>query len=167
MRALVAVFYNVENLFDTIDDPIINDNEFLPNAKKHWSTRKYKRKLKNIASVIHRIHSDTNHIPFIVGLAEVENRSVLQDLINQDELRDYNFDYVHFDSRDARGIDVSLLFNKSLIEILLSKTFPIDIQQNDLCIKYHMQNCSNISLYKIKFLTISENSLNIFKKENL
>lgn len=126
------VFYNVENLFDTIDDPITNDNEFLPNAKKHWSTRKYKRKLKNIASVIHRIHSDTNHIPFIVGLAEVENRSVLQDLINQDELRDYNFDYVHFDSRDARGIDVSLLFNKSLIEILLSKTFPIDIQQNDL-----------------------------------
>lgn len=126
------MFYNVENLFDTIDDPITNDNEFLPNAKKHWSTRKYKRKLKNIASVIHRIHSDTNHIPFIVGLAEVENRSVLQDLINQDELRDYNFDYVHFDSRDARGIDVSLLFNKSLIEILLSKTFPIDIQQNDL-----------------------------------
>lgn len=126
------VFYNVENLFDTIDDPITNDNEFLPNAKKHWSTRKYKRKLKNIASVIHRIHSDTNHIPFIVGLAEVENRSVLQDLINQDELRDYNFDYVHFDSRDARGIDVSLLFNKSLIKILLSKTFPIDIQQNDL-----------------------------------
>ena len=126
------VFYNVENLFDTIDDPIINDNEFLPNAKKHWSTRKYKRKLKNIASVIHRIHSDTNHIPFIVGLAEVENRSVLQDLINQDELRDYNFDYVHFDSRDARGIDVSLLFNKSLFEIVLSKTFPIDIQQNDL-----------------------------------
>lgn len=126
------VFYNVENLFDTIDDPITNDNEFLPNAKKHWSTRKYKRKLKNIASVIHRIHSDTNHIPFIVGLAEVENRSVLQDLINQDELRDYNFDYVHFDSRDARGIDVSLLFNKSLFEIVLSKTFPIDIQQNDL-----------------------------------
>ena len=126
------VFYNVENLFDTIDNPITNDNEFLPNAKKHWSTRKYKRKLKNIASVIHRIHSDTNHIPFIVGLAEVENRSVLQDLINQDELRDYNFDYVHFDSRDARGIDVSLLFNKSLFEIVLSKTFPIDIQQNDL-----------------------------------
>ena len=126
------MFYNVENLFDTIDDPITNDNEFLPNAKKHWSTRKYKRKLKNIASVIHRIHSDTNHIPFIVGLAEVENRSVLQDLINQDELRDYNFDYVHFDSRDARGIDVSLLFNKSLFEIVLSKTFPIDIQQNDL-----------------------------------
>ena len=62
------VFYNVENLFDTIDDPITNDNEFLPNASKYWSTRKYKRKLKNIASVIHRIHSDTNHIPFIVGL---------------------------------------------------------------------------------------------------
>ena len=126
------VFYNVENLFDTIDDPVTNDNEFLPNATKHWSTRKYKRKLKNIASVIHRVHSDTTHIPLLVGLAEVESRSVLQDLINQDELRDYNFDYVHFDSRDARGIDVSLLFNKSLFEIVLSKTFPIDIQQNDL-----------------------------------
>ena len=75
------VFYNVENLFDTIDDPITNDNEFLPNAKKYWSTRKYKRKLKNIASVIHRIHSDTNQVPFIVGLAEVENKKVLQDLL--------------------------------------------------------------------------------------
>lgn len=126
------MFYNVENLFDTIDDPIINDNEFLPNATKFWSTRKYKRKLKNIASVIYRIHSDTTHIPFLVGLAEFENSSVLQDLINQDELRDYNFDYVHFDSRDARGIDVSLLFNKLLFEIVLSKSFPIDIQQNDL-----------------------------------
>lgn len=126
------VFYNVENLFDTIDDPNTNDNEFLPNVSKFWSTRKYKRKLKNIASVIHRIHSDTNHIPFIVGLAEVENKKVLQDLINQDELREYNFDYVHFDSRDARGIDVSLLFNKSLFEVVLSKTFPVDVHQNDL-----------------------------------
>ena len=126
------VFYNVENLFDTIDDPITNDNEFLPNAKKHWSTRKYKRKLKNIASVIHRIHSDTNQIPFIVGLAEVENKKVLQDLINQDDLKGYNFDYVHFDSRDARGIDVSLLFNKTLFEVVLSKTFPIDVHKNDL-----------------------------------
>ena len=126
------VFYNVENLFDTINDPITNDNEFLPNAKKYWYTRKYKRKLKNIASVIHRIHSDTNQVPFIVGLAEVENKKVLQDLINQDDLKGYNFDYVHFDSRDARGIDVSLLFNKTLFEVLLSKTFPVDVHKNDL-----------------------------------
>ena len=55
-----------------------SDMEY-PNAKKHWSTRKYKRKLKNIASVIHRIHSDIDQIPFIVGLAEVENKKVLKD----------------------------------------------------------------------------------------
>ena len=59
--------------------------------------------LVNIGSVIHRIHSDTNQVPFIVGLAEVENKKVLQDLINQDDLKGYNFDYIHFDLEMLEG----------------------------------------------------------------
>lgn len=127
-----VVFYNVENLFDVIDDPEVNDNEYLPSSPKFWSNRKYKRKLKNIAFVIRNLHEETNNIPFLIGLAEIENAKVLQDLVNHDEVKDFSLDYIHFDSKDARGIDVALLYNSLQFRVIASKIFKIDYEKSEL-----------------------------------
>ena len=101
-------FYNLENFFDTVDDPNTNDDDFLPNGYKNWTELRYLKKLENISASIASI---PNGLPALIGVAEIENKTVLTDLIYQAEFkRDY--DYIHFDSKDRRGIDVALLFNR-------------------------------------------------------
>ncbi len=105
-------FYNLENLFDTEDDPKINDEEFLPEGGRQWTEEKYKEKLGNMASVISEIGTDLNPDgPAILGVAEIENRKVLEDLIQEDAIADRNYGIVHYDSPDWRGIDVAMLYN--------------------------------------------------------
>lgn len=104
------VFYNVENLFDTIDDPHRNDNEYLPGSKKNWETGKYFAKLNHVSKVIRL--SGGIEPPDIVGLAEIENLLVLKDLIRRPSLAGHGYEIIHFDSPDRRGIDVALLFRK-------------------------------------------------------
>lgn len=105
-RELEVMFYNVENLFDTLDDPTTIDEEFLPEAKKLWNTERYTAKLDSLAKVIQEGLGSNNGI---VGLAEVENRRVLEDLIARPALAFRKFKIVHKESPDARGIDVALL----------------------------------------------------------
>lgn len=108
-------FYNVENLFDTLDDPITYDDDRTPNGKDHWTEEIYKDKLKNIAKVISEIGADvTKNAPVILGVAEIENRKVLEDLANEPILLPKDYGIVQFDSPDRRGIDVALLYQKSL-----------------------------------------------------
>ena len=105
------VFYNVENLFDTIDNPYKKDDEFLPTGKKKWNTSRYYEKLDNIAKVI--LACGEGKAPDIVGLCEVENRRVLKDLVNRPALKTAGYKIAHFDSPDMRGIDVALLYRNT------------------------------------------------------
>ena len=108
-----VAFYNVENLFDTIDDPRSQDNQMTPTGTYHWNSKKYNQKVENIARVLSRIGNDiAQKPPDIIGLCEVENYSVLNDLVNHPELNLYGYQIVHEDSPDVRGIDVALLYRR-------------------------------------------------------
>lgn len=110
-----VAFYNVENLFDYEDDPLIFDDDRTPEGKDHWTQEIYEAKLANMAKVIAEIGQDlTGTSPALVGVSEVENRRVLEDLLNQEPLVNKDYGIVHFDSPDRRGIDVALLYKKKL-----------------------------------------------------
>jgi len=124
-------FYNVENLFDTIDDPITYDDDRTPNGKDHWTEEIYKDKLKNMAKVISEIGADvTKNAPVLVGVAEIENRKVLEDLANEPVLLPKDYGIVQFDSPDRRGIDVALLYQKSLFRPTNTSTHELLIYSN-------------------------------------
>lgn len=107
-------FYNVENFFDTVDDPNNqNDNEFLPAASKNWTATRYQEKITNIGLVMEGIK-----FPMLMGLCEVENEKVLEDLAASDKLKAQDYGIAHIDSPDFRGIDVALLYKKADFTIL-------------------------------------------------
>lgn len=125
-------FYNIENLFDIHNDPFTNDDDFLPTSDKRWTQKKYDRKIYKIGSVISQIGTDENTTPpAIVGLAEVENKRVLKDLLASKDLQSINYDYVHYNSLDERGIDVALIYNKDVFTVNSSETFNIFITDED------------------------------------
>lgn len=123
-----VIFYNVENLFDTIDNPNENDAEYLPTSKSEWNTKKYELKLKHIAKTLAAM-LDTIQ-PLVIGLSEIENDKVLEDLLAQPALKKFNFGVVHRDSPDERGIDCALLYNKNALDesfsAFISIHFPFD-----------------------------------------
>lgn len=107
-------FYNVENLFDTENDSLIFDDERTPNGSYKWTQKRYQKKIAHITKVISKIgERTTNTSPDIIGLCEVENRSVLQDLIQHKNLENKDYGIIHVDSPDERGIDVALLYKKA------------------------------------------------------
>jgi len=119
-------FYNLENLFDTSDDPNTADDDFTPEGKNRWNKKRYERKLKKLGSVISQIGTKESGIPpIVIGLAEIENLKVLTDLVNTKELTEHHYGIVHYDSQDERGIDVALLYQKEHFELLESETFPL------------------------------------------
>lgn len=113
------MFYNVENLFDTEDDPEKIDNEFLPDQAKYWTPRKYQTKLNQIYQVITAVGEW--ELPAIVGLCEIENRKVLDDLISRTPLYRAGFEVIHYESPDRRGIDVALLYRKDAFTVDYSR----------------------------------------------
>lgn len=107
-------FYNVENLFDTENDSLTFDDDRTPGGKDHWTLKRYSRKIGNIAKVISHIgQKETKTAPDIVGLCEIENKKVLEDLVGHTRLQKMNYGIVHFDSPDERGIDVAIIYKKS------------------------------------------------------
>jgi len=125
----IIAFYNLENLFDTKDDPEIDDAEFLPEATNQWDEAKYQTKLQNMAKVIKTI-GNTNS-PDVLGLCEVENRLVLEDLISQNDLKDKNYGIVHYNSPDTRGIDVAMLYKKSSFRPFRESSIRIDFPNDE------------------------------------
>lgn len=119
-----VMFYNVENLFDTHDDPDTDDDEFTPLSKKHWTADKYRKKLLATAQVIDSVGGGV--YPTIVGFAEVENRRVLKDLTEETALADAGYGIVHRDSPDGRGIDVAMLYRKAYFVLLQESFIRID-----------------------------------------
>lgn len=112
----VIGFYNLENLFDTIDDPKTWDEQFLPNGDYQWNTQRYQKKLDNMSKVISKIAKDQGGIT-ILGLSEIENEFVVQDLINHPSLKSMNFGLVHRNSPDRRGVDVALIYRKDRFRV--------------------------------------------------
>ncbi len=108
-----VAFYNLENLFDTIpNNPENRDLEFTPGGQRQWNGRKYWEKVHNLAYAISQLTTRTTpYGPAILGVSEIENRSVLEDLVAQPEIKPWNLQIVHHDSPDARGVDVGLLYN--------------------------------------------------------
>ena len=108
-------FYNLENLFDTENDPLTYDDDRTPDGKDHWTEEIYQDKLKNMAKVMAEIGANVSgNTPTIIGVCETENRKVLEDLVNQETLVEKDYGIIQFDSPDRRGIDVALLYKKKL-----------------------------------------------------
>lgn len=124
-QTLRIVFYNVENLFDTINDPLKRDEEFLPEAERRWNGYKYWDKLNRLSKVI--ANTGGWQLPDVVGVCEIENDTVLQDLMAKDALRKGDFQSIHFDSPDARGIDVGLLYNTSRLTLIYREALGVTI----------------------------------------
>lgn len=110
---LTITFYNVENLYDTVDDPGVKDGDFTPSGALEWTEDRYQQKLDNIAEVLFATGSN-GRPPAFIGLCEVENIGVLKDLVRRRGLSDTPFEIVHLDTRDVRGIDVAFLFNRNV-----------------------------------------------------
>lgn len=122
-NSLAVVFYNVENLYDTVDDPKVNDNDFLPGGKNNWTEEIYQKKLQDLATVL----SETGgrDLPFLIGLCEVENRKVVEDLAKTGKLKRSRYQVVHQDSPDARGIDVALMYLTDEFTVSASYAIPV------------------------------------------
>ncbi|MET0760043.1 MAG: endonuclease/exonuclease/phosphatase family protein [Flavobacterium sp.] len=123
-------FYNAENLFDTINGTN-NDEEYLP--KNGWTHKKYKQKLNNLGRVLAEIGTGDKQkeSPTIIGLSEIENRGVLEDLVKNHQIINKDFGIVHFDSPDKRGIDVGFLYQKKYFQPTSSINIPLIIHRDD------------------------------------
>lgn len=127
-KAKVAAvgFYNLENLFDTVNDTLIDDEEFLPEGGRSWTPDKYKEKLGNMAYVISQMGLDLCPAGLsVLGVAEIENRTVLEDLVKEPALANRNYQIIHHDSPDRRGVDVGLLYNPAHFKVLEHKAVPL------------------------------------------
>ena len=120
-----VVFYNVENLFDTEDDPRTNDNDFLPTGKLRWTEERYRRKLERLSEAI---GMSGKKAPYLIGLAEVENRRVVEDLSRTGTLAHGRYAVVHEDSPDPRGIDVALLVSGRFGRVTEQRFLPVDLE---------------------------------------
>ena len=122
-----VMFWNVENLFDIKDEPRKSDEEFLPDAIRHWNSFRYHDKLKKLAKTI--VASGDERVPDLVGLCEVENDSCLYDLTRRSPLREAGYRYVMTDSPDERGIDVALLYQRGSFKLLGKRSIRIPHEQ--------------------------------------
>ncbi len=122
-----AFFYNVENLFDTIDDPLTRDDDFTPNGRQQWNSKRYFKKLENLTQAILDLDGQ---IPALIGLVEIENETVLKDLRDALGPRAAHYQIAHFDSPDARGIDNALLIDSEVFSTKDSEKLAINFDWN-------------------------------------
>lgn len=123
-KGYVIGFYNLENLFDTWHDDGKNDYQFLPDGANNWTEAKYEKKLHNMASVIKAMADENGRFHTVLGVSEIENRHVLEDLVNCPEIESANFQIVHYDGPDRRGVDVALLYRPEHFKMLESRSIP-------------------------------------------
>lgn len=131
-KRYVLGFYNVENLFDTYHDDGKNDYEYLPDGKNKWTEPKYEKKLHNIATVIKAMADENKAFHAVLGLSEIENRHVLEDLVSQPEIEAANYQIVHYDGPDRRGVDVALLYRPEHFTVEESKSIPFDFNSTTI-----------------------------------
>lgn len=128
-EAFRAVFYNVENLFDCEADSVFNDKEFLPTAQRRWDMQKYQKKQDGIARILKDIGQ--KKMPSLIGLCEIENEHVLSALIQHKDLKRFEYNFIHYNSSDARGIDVALLYQPREFLPIKSEAIPVKFSNPD------------------------------------
>jgi hypothetical protein len=128
-RAGLIAFYNLENLFDTINAEGLNDDEFSSTGLDRWTSEKYHHKISNMALAISRIGEEDGWKggPAVIGVSELENRQVLEDLISDPLLKDSGYQIVHYDSPDLRGVDVALLYRTRYFRVTASTSNELKI----------------------------------------
>ncbi len=131
-----VAFYNFENFFDFNNDINTNDDEWTPTGAQHWTEEKYQQKLKNLSKVLSEIGTPENpNAPTLIGGSEIENRGVLEDLIKQPKLLNFDYGIIHFDSPDKRGIDVALLYQKKYFKPISYSNIPLIIYKDKIVAK--------------------------------
>lgn len=127
-QAALVGFYNVENIYDTLDAPDVDDAEFLPGTAKDWNSKRYWSKLDRMAGVIASMGKDLHPQGLaILGLAEVENSAVVEDLVARPALKDRGYRVVHEDGPDRRGVDVALVYNPRLYKVYAHKSYRLSL----------------------------------------
>lgn len=128
---VTAAFYNVENLYDTTDNTMVDDDDFLQTGKRRYTAEIYREKIGHIAKVLSEMGSDVlGSMTAFVGLAEVENDTVLTDLIQHPLLVKKEWQFIHFDSKDRRGVDVALLYNPKIFQVKTAKPLFVAVPSN-------------------------------------
>lgn len=115
------MFYNPENLYDTQNNPDTNDDDLTPEGNLHWSGQRYWDKLKNVSKVIYAVGE--NHPPALIGICEVENKSVLHHLTTQTSLRKDKYEYLITDSKDLRGSNIALLYQRDQMKLISKRSY--------------------------------------------
>ncbi len=125
-------FYNLENLFDTVYNAELRLNEeFTPGSEKQWTSERYHEKLNHMAYVISQIATDiTPDGPALLGVSEIENRGVLEDLVKEPAIADRDYHIVHYDSPDRRGVDVGLLYQPKYFEVVNSASHRLTMEED-------------------------------------
>lgn len=118
-----VVFWNIENFFDTINDPEVRDDEFTPEGPKAWTGAKYMKKLANVERVLFDMAAIDKNYPVVVGFSEVETRSVLEDIVATPRMAPASYRIVHYDSPEARGVDVAFIYRPD--QFKLEGSFPV------------------------------------------
>ena len=127
-KVATIAFYNIENFYDTLDTPDVNDFEFTPAGPNMWNTARYKKKLDNMSDAISKIGAEIlPGGPAIIGLSEIENRSVLQDLVNMPKLKVSGYQIVHIDGPDRRGVDVALLYRPAFFRVTAVRSVRLTV----------------------------------------
>jgi len=131
-KAACIGFYNFENLFDTLDSPDTWDTEFTPGGTRHWVGDMYREKLGNLARVVSEMGTElTPDGVAILGVAEVENRHVLDDFVKQPAIAARHYQIVHYESSDFRGIDVALLYQRKYFKVTSSRPLHLVLKKPD------------------------------------
>lgn len=122
-------FYNLENFYDTINQPNVDDEEFTPDGSYHYNGRIFLDKVDHLAEVISQIATDlTPDGLAFMGCAEIENRTVLETLVNHPKLKSRNYQIVHYDGPDLRGVDCGFIYNPKYFKVLYSKSLKVDLK---------------------------------------
>jgi endonuclease/exonuclease/phosphatase family metal-dependent hydrolase len=130
-RLVCVAFYNLENLFDTINDEHVNDEEFTPEGKNSWTPDRYLEKLDNMSRAIAGIGVGefTPDGAVLLGVCELENAGVMEDLANTEALKDRNYKFVHYDSPYYRGMDVALFYQSRYFSVLHSASHELNMPE--------------------------------------
>lgn len=123
-----VMFYNAENLFDPYDDSTKRDEEFTPDGERYWTNYKFYDKLNKVYKVIMAVGGWEP--PAVVGLSEIENRFVLEKLINETPLKAFGYRIIHHESPDRRGIDVALLYRETLFQPLHDEAITVSFSDD-------------------------------------
>lgn len=146
------MFYNVENYFDSFDDSLTNDNEFLPQGLRNWNYTRFLKKRNNIYKTIMAVGGAEP--PAIIGLCEIENRFVLNQLVYDSPFAKFDYRIIHEESPDARGIDVAMLYNPKVFNVIGHEAIAINFPQSP-------ESKTRDILY-VKGLVYNEDTLHVF-----